>query len=167
MRTLIVLEREFLDLSEAIEQLNEKQELLATLMKGQMSMQKVAPEKYQEKIFEKLKELEEQTTKEALELLGRKHKLGKLEKERGRAWMLQGGSRQEQKMILLLPQAFPPSVLDQLRLGSKSHICNFDVGFPRIAPNVEAVTTPNISECYFWSFRDISCLANNSRLHFY
>ena len=48
------------------------------------------------------------------------------------------------------------SSFDQLRLsdriGSKSHICNFDLGFPRIAPNVEAFTTKNLSECYFWSF---------------
>ena len=62
------------------------------------------------------------------------------------------------------------SSFDQLRLsgviGSKFHICNFDLGFPRIAPSVETFTTVNISECYFWSSRGISCLANNSRLHF-
>ena len=63
------------------------------------------------------------------------------------------------------------SSFDQLRLSDvrvkKFHVCNFDLGFPRIAPNVEAFTTPNISECYFWSFQSPSCLANNSRLHFY
>ena len=42
-----------------------------------MNVQKVAPEKYQEKIFEELKELEEQKTREALELVHRKHKLVK------------------------------------------------------------------------------------------
>ena len=52
-------------------------------------MQKTAPEKYQEKIFEKLKELEEQRTKEALELVQRKHKLIKWEGERERARTLQ------------------------------------------------------------------------------
>ena len=36
-----------------------------------------------------------------------------------------------------------------------------------ISVSHEAFTTPNISECYFWSFRGPSCLANNSRLHFY
>ena len=45
------------------------------------------------------------------------------------------------------------SSFDQLRLshaiGSKFHICNFDRDFPRLTPNVEAFTTPNISECYF------------------
>ena len=49
------------------------------------------------------------------------------------------------------------SSLDQLRhqrvIGSKFHICNFDLGFRRIAPNVEAFTTRNISKCCFWSFR--------------
>ena len=51
------------------------------------------------------------------------------------------------------------SSFDQLRLpgviGSKFHICNFDLGFPRIAPSVETFTTQNISECYFWSSRGI------------
>ena len=67
-----VTERECLELNQEIEHSSEKQEVLATLMEGKMSMQKVAPEQYQENIFEELKELEEQKTKEALELLGRK-----------------------------------------------------------------------------------------------
>ena len=44
LRMLTVLERECLDLSEAIGQLSEKQELLATLMESKVSLQKVAPE---------------------------------------------------------------------------------------------------------------------------
>ena len=70
--------------------MSEKQELLATLMEGKISLQKVAPEEFQGQIFQELTELEEQKTKEALELLGRKHKLGKLEKKRNRARMEQG-----------------------------------------------------------------------------
>ena len=85
----MILERECLDLSEAIEQLSEKQKLLATLMEGKMRLQKVAPEEIQRQIFQVLIELEEQKTKEVLEQLGRKHKLGRLEKERNRARMLQ------------------------------------------------------------------------------
>ena len=54
-----------------------------------MSMQKVAPEKCQKKIFEELKELEEQKTREALELFQRKHKLVKWEGEMERARILQ------------------------------------------------------------------------------
>ena len=50
--------------------LSEKQDLLANLMEGKISLQNVAPEKFQEKIFQELKGLEEQKTKEALELLG-------------------------------------------------------------------------------------------------
>ena len=46
-----------------------------------MSLQHLAPEEFQRQIFQELEELEEQKTKEALELLGRKHKSGKLEKE--------------------------------------------------------------------------------------
>ena len=86
---LIVLERKCTDLSEANEQLSEKQELLTTLMESKKSLQKVALEEFQREIFQDLTELEEQKSKEALELLGRKHKLGKLKKERDRARMLQ------------------------------------------------------------------------------
>ena len=75
MTTLIVQERECLELKKEIEHLSEKQELLATLMEGKMSMQKVAPEDVQRQIFQELQELEEQKTKEALELLGRKEKM--------------------------------------------------------------------------------------------
>ena len=82
---IIVLERRCLDLSEAVEQLSEKQDLLATLMESNKSLQKDAPENVHEKIFQELQELEEQKSKEALELLGHKHKLGKWKKERNRA----------------------------------------------------------------------------------
>ena len=43
-------------------------------------LQKVALEKYQEKIFEDFKELEEQKTKEALELLGPQSQVGTIGK---------------------------------------------------------------------------------------
>ena len=63
LRLLIVLEREGLDFSEAIEHLSEKQELLATLMESKMSLQKVAPEEFQRQIFQELKELEDRRQK--------------------------------------------------------------------------------------------------------
>ena len=56
---------------------NERQEVLTIQMEGKVSMQKVAPEDFQRQIFEDLKELEEQKTMEALELVTRKHKLVK------------------------------------------------------------------------------------------
>ena len=73
--------------------MSEKQELLASLMESKKNLQKDTPEAFRRQIFEELKELEEleeQKSKEALELLGQKHKLGKLKKERERARMLQG-----------------------------------------------------------------------------
>ena len=82
LRMLIVLERECLELREEIEHLTEKQEVLATLMEGKMSMQRVASEDFQRQIFQELQELEEQKTKEALELVKRVHKLVKWEGER-------------------------------------------------------------------------------------
>ena len=74
---LIVLERECLELMEEIELLSEKQEVLVTPMEGKMSMQKLVPEDFQRQIFQQLTELEEQKTKEALELGRREHKFGK------------------------------------------------------------------------------------------
>ena len=43
--------------------------MLGTLMEGKMSMQKVAPEDFQRQIFQECKELEEEKTTEALELV--------------------------------------------------------------------------------------------------
>ena len=67
---LIVLERECLELREEIEHLSDKQEVLASLMEGKTSMQKVAPEDFQRQIFQELKELEEQKTKRSIGAIG-------------------------------------------------------------------------------------------------
>ena len=53
---LIFVERKCLDLSEAVEQLSEKQTLLATLMESKKNFQKVAPEEFRRQIFQELKE---------------------------------------------------------------------------------------------------------------
>ena len=62
LKGLVVLERHCLTLKEEVEHLSERQEVLTVLMESKINMQKTAPEKYQEKIFEELKELEEQRT---------------------------------------------------------------------------------------------------------
>ena len=49
-------------------------------MESKKCLQNDTPERFQEQIFQELKELEEQQTKEALELLVSKHNLGELEK---------------------------------------------------------------------------------------
>ena len=67
LKGLVVLERLCLTLKEEVEHPSERQEVLAALVESKINMQ-TAPEKYREKIFEELKELEEQTgarTKEA------------------------------------------------------------------------------------------------------
>ena len=74
---LIVLERECLELNEAVQNLCEKQELLATLMEGKMSMQKVALEKYQEKIFGESKEAEDKRSIGAIGTSAQVAKIGK------------------------------------------------------------------------------------------
>ena len=55
--------------------LSERQEVVANLMEGKIRMQSEASEKFFEKIFEELQELEEQKSKEALVLVQNKHKL--------------------------------------------------------------------------------------------
>ena len=100
---LVVLVSECAALSEKIEHLNEKQEVLATLIEGKMSMQRVAPEKYQEKIFEELMELEERKTRYALELVQRKHKLVKWECERGSRSFCQSFGQFLLWFLLILP----------------------------------------------------------------
>ena len=88
---LTVLERECLDLSDAIENVSEKQELLATLMESKKNLEKDALEK----------DFKIRSSKSwwswTLELLGRKHKLGTLMKERERAGRCRGKSCQWQK----------------------------------------------------------------------
>ena len=66
-----------------------RQEVLTVLMERKINMQRTAPEKFIEKIFEELEELEEQRTREALELVQRKHNFVKWEGERERTRTLQ------------------------------------------------------------------------------
>ena len=62
----VVLARECLDVSEAIQNLSEKQELMAALMESKKRLQKDASERFQEQIFqEMMMELEEQKSKDA------------------------------------------------------------------------------------------------------
>ena len=58
-------------------------------MVNKKDMQKEAPEKYQEKIFEEFNELEEQRAKEALALVQKKHMFITWEGGRERAWIIQ------------------------------------------------------------------------------
>ena len=87
-KMLIFLEQTCQELCQTVEQMSERQELLAALMESEKSLQK-APQEFQRQIFLELKELEEQKSQEALELLGQKHRISKLKKERERARMLQ------------------------------------------------------------------------------
>ena len=85
LKGLVVLERHCLGLWEQVDHSSERQEVLAILMEGKINMQKAVLEDFQRQI----KELEEQKTKESLELVQRKYKLIKWEGERERARMLQ------------------------------------------------------------------------------
>ena len=72
-----------------MDHLSERQEVLADLLVSKKDMQKTAPKKYQEKVFEEFKEMEEHRAKEALALVQKKHKLIKCEGERRRARVMQ------------------------------------------------------------------------------
>ena len=88
-----------------------------------MDMQKTSPEQMQSKIFEELKELEEERTKEALELVQRKHKLIKCEGETGQGNNSAkiGGLESNRSMVWclttipLLVGAHPPWLLTQMK----------------------------------------------------
>ena len=58
------LERRCLDLMQEVELLSDKQEVLAGLVVSKRNIQKEAPKKYQEKVFEEFKKLEERRAKE-------------------------------------------------------------------------------------------------------
>ena len=111
LKGLVVLERHCLTLREEVEHLSEGQEVLADLMEGKMNMQKTAPVDFQRQIFQEPKEVEEQSTKEELELVHRKHKLIKWEGERERGQgPCKGWSRQGQWDSGPEPTTIPPLV---------------------------------------------------------
>ena len=85
LKGLIELERCCLALREEVEHLGEKEEVLADVMVSKRDMQKEAPEKDQENIFEEFKELEEQRAKEALAFVNKKHMLIKVRRRKERA----------------------------------------------------------------------------------
>ena len=76
---LISLEQKCQELCLAIEQMSERQEL-----------GKQAPEEFHRQILQELKELEEQKSKQALELLGQKHRLERSKKKKGACQVFRG-----------------------------------------------------------------------------
>ena len=81
LKGLAVLERHGRALKEELDYSSERQEVLADLMVRKKDMQKTAPEKYQENTIEEAKEMEDQRTNDALEIVQKKHKLIKWEGE--------------------------------------------------------------------------------------
>ena len=81
---LIILEQKCQELCQAIEQVSERQDLLARLEKMWI-LQEEAPDKTRRFFW---KDLQEQRFKEELDLLEKKHKLETLKKERERARVL-------------------------------------------------------------------------------
>ena len=63
LKGLVVPERHCLALREEVDCSSERQEVLAVLMEGKMSMQKTAPEDFHWQIFQGKQELEGQNTK--------------------------------------------------------------------------------------------------------
>ena len=73
LKGLVELERRCQDLMQEVKLLSERQEVLTGMVVSKRDMQKEAPKKYQENVFEEFKELEEQRAKEALELVSKKN----------------------------------------------------------------------------------------------
>ena len=63
-RMLIILEQKSQESCQAIEQISERQELLAAQMERMKTLQKDAPEKFREQNFQEIKDPEEQRFKE-------------------------------------------------------------------------------------------------------
>ena len=111
LKGLIELERRCLTLREEVEHLSERQEVLADLMVSKKDRQKVAPEDFQRQIFQKFKELEEQKTKEVLELKQRKHKLFKWVGERRKGQGSRKGWRCREQQVHGLEATTVPLVV--------------------------------------------------------
>ena len=84
-RMLIIHEQKCQELCQAIEQQSERQELLVIVMERKKALRKEALEEFHKQIFQEIKDLEEQLSKEELDLLGKKHSLGRMKKEREHA----------------------------------------------------------------------------------
>ena len=95
LKGLVELERRCQDLMQEVELLSERQEVLAGLVEDKSRLQSKATEKYSETIFEEMKGVGREKSKEALALVQKKHILLRCQSERERARMLQrlGGSR--------------------------------------------------------------------------
>ena len=68
-------------------------------------------------------------------------------------------------VVLVIPRSTNCDSL--MELGRSLTFANLISVSRRLRKMSEFLFVPNISECYFWSFPGISCLANKSRLHFY
>ena len=88
LKGLAELDRRCLDLMQEVQLLSERQEVLVGMVASKRNMQKETLQKYQEKVFEEFKELEEQRAEEALELVQKKLMHTKWEGESERARML-------------------------------------------------------------------------------
>ena len=84
LRVLVVLERECLDLSEGIEQVSEKQELLATPMESKKCLQKDGAEIFQERILQELEGAGGAEVKRGIGAVGTQAQVGKIEE--GKVW---------------------------------------------------------------------------------
>ena len=127
VKGLVELERRCQDLMQEVRLPSERQEAFTGMVVSKRNMQKEAPKKFQEKVFEEFKELEEQRTKEAQELVQKKHLLTKWEGERERARMLQrlGGSRAIQhwndaRDIMSVESCSPSIACDMAEVCSES-----------------------------------------------
>ena len=78
---LIIHEQKCQELCQAIEHMGERQTLQTTVLERKKTLQKEAPEEFHLPIFQEIKQLEAQLSKEELDLLGKKHSLGRLKKE--------------------------------------------------------------------------------------
>ena len=89
LKGLVELERRCQELMQEVKLSSERQEVLAGLVEDKIRIQSKATEKYNETIFEEMRELEEKKSKEALVPVQKKHMLIRCQSESDKARMLQ------------------------------------------------------------------------------
>ena len=110
LKGLVELERRCQELNQEVESLSERQEVLSDLVQDKSTIHSKANEKYNETIFEEMRELEEKKSKEVLTLIRKStfcYDVKAKGKERECCKDLQGRDRLD--MGLTLETSFPLS----------------------------------------------------------
>ena len=89
-RILVIHEEKCHVLCQTVEHMSERQDLLVAMLERKKIMSREAPEEFQKQIFQEIKKLEERLSEKEMELLGKKHSLERMYRDRTYAKMEEG-----------------------------------------------------------------------------